>query len=290
MVRRLIQRFLHWLRRLLNPTHGAKQGARSLPPSQQLPPPIANRPAAAPPDLSRRPPTQQQLAETPHKSRPETPRAPLNPASVRVNNPSRFRVLLSDYDYSPSSAIQNLSHQLSHPETATPQAPASQQPQLSFLTKDSVIQKDISGAAPANKQPQKVTEPLQADSSGTSTTERRSSKPTVVENATQLSKSPAEQVSDKSSLTAIREPQSSPKQPVQTPGVITKQGVIKLLFKLKKNNHHGYIAPNDGSKDIIFHQKYVGSEVFAKLERGMAVEVAARVIEGKAYADHIRIL
>ncbi|MEM9809059.1 MAG: cold shock domain-containing protein, partial [Cyanobacteria bacterium P01_D01_bin.56] len=73
-------------------------------------------------------------------------------------------------------------------------------------------------------------------------------------------------------------------------GRITKQGVVKLLFKLKKNNHHGYITPHDGSKDIIFHQKYVGDDIFSRLERGMAVEVTAHITAGKAYADCIRIL
>ncbi|MEM6255343.1 MAG: cold shock domain-containing protein [Cyanobacteria bacterium P01_D01_bin.156] len=71
---------------------------------------------------------------------------------------------------------------------------------------------------------------------------------------------------------------------------ITKKGVVKLLFKLKKNNHHGYITPNDGSKDIIFHQKYVGTDVFSQLERGMEVEVEAKIVEGKAYAERICIL
>lgn len=71
---------------------------------------------------------------------------------------------------------------------------------------------------------------------------------------------------------------------------LCKVGEVKLLFKIKKGNYHGYITPDDGSCDIIFHQKYVGVDVVTKLERGMQVEVMTRQIAGKAYAEQLRIL
>jgi cold shock CspA family protein len=77
---------------------------------------------------------------------------------------------------------------------------------------------------------------------------------------------------------------------VEKPIFERKRGVVKLLFKLKKRNHHGYISPDDGSQDIIFHQKYVGLEVIDRLERGMRVEVITRRTAGKAYAERLRLL
>ena len=91
-------------------------------------------------------------------------------------------------------------------------------------------------------------------------------------------------------ITKTPEPISPPQIASTQPTSITKQGFIKLLFKIKKNNFHGYITPKDGSKDIIFHQKYINDDVFGQLERGMEVEVTAHITEGKAYADHVRIL
>ncbi len=66
-----------------------------------------------------------------------------------------------------------------------------------------------------------------------------------------------------------------------------KNGVVKLLFTLKEGNFHGYIAPDDGTKDILFHQKYINADVFPRLERGVKVTAAIKYIEGKAYATRV---
>lgn len=68
---------------------------------------------------------------------------------------------------------------------------------------------------------------------------------------------------------------------------LTKNGVVKLLFTLKEGNFHGYIAPDDGTKDILFHQKYINADVFPLLERGVRVTAAIKYIEGKAYATRV---
>lgn len=69
-----------------------------------------------------------------------------------------------------------------------------------------------------------------------------------------------------------------------------KNGVVKLLFTLKEGNFHGYVAPDDGTKDILFHQKYVKTGIFFRLERGSRVAVSVKHVEGKAYATHIELL
>ena len=69
-----------------------------------------------------------------------------------------------------------------------------------------------------------------------------------------------------------------------------KNGVVKLLFTLKEGNFHGYIEPDDGSKDILFHQKYINADIFAHLERGVPVTASVKYIEGKAYATRVDLL
>lgn len=71
---------------------------------------------------------------------------------------------------------------------------------------------------------------------------------------------------------------------------LTKNGKVKLLFKLKEGNFHGYIAPDDGTKDILFHQKYINAEIFDHIERGTQVAVTAKYMEGKAYATRVDLL
>ncbi len=68
-----------------------------------------------------------------------------------------------------------------------------------------------------------------------------------------------------------------------------KGGVVKLLFTAKPGNFHGYIAPDDGSKDILFHQKYIDADIFETLERGTRVMVSAKNIEGKSYATRVTL-
>ncbi len=69
-----------------------------------------------------------------------------------------------------------------------------------------------------------------------------------------------------------------------------KNGIVKLLFTLKAGNFHGYIAPDDGTQDILFHQKYINADIFSQLDRGIKVSVLVKYIEGKAYATHIDLL
>ena len=72
--------------------------------------------------------------------------------------------------------------------------------------------------------------------------------------------------------------------------IVTKKGVVKLLFTLKPGNFHGYIVPNDGTQDILFHRKYINSEVFDTLDRGAHVSVDVKHMEGKAYATKVTLL
>ncbi len=69
----------------------------------------------------------------------------------------------------------------------------------------------------------------------------------------------------------------------------TKPGIVKLLFTIKPGNYHGYIAPADGSKDILFHQKYINADIFKKIERGTPVVATVKLVEGKAYATHVEL-
>lgn len=72
--------------------------------------------------------------------------------------------------------------------------------------------------------------------------------------------------------------------------LLIKNGTVKLLFKLKAGNFHGYITPDDGGKDILFHQKYINAEIFEHIERGTSVVVTAKYREGKAYATRVELL
>lgn len=66
-----------------------------------------------------------------------------------------------------------------------------------------------------------------------------------------------------------------------------KNGIVKLLFTMKEGNFHGYIEPNDGTSDILFHQKYINEDIFDSLERGVEVVVSVKYMEGKAYATQV---
>ncbi|MEO0807803.1 MAG: cold shock domain-containing protein, partial [Cyanobacteria bacterium J06643_4] len=74
---------------------------------------------------------------------------------------------------------------------------------------------------------------------------------------------------------------------VDTETFPTKTGVVKLLFVLKPGNFHGYIAPDDGTKDILFHQKYINADIFDRLERGTKVVATIKHIENKVYATRV---
>lgn len=290
MVRRLIQRFLHWLRQLLTHTNGAKQSPQPLRRSRQLPPPVKHQsvPSSQSVDTQQQP-HQQTLSQPPNHSESEhqPSRAPLNPASPRAANPSQFQVLISDYKYSPSTAVQDLNHQLSHPQTPTVSPHQKQQktpPSESFPEKISPTQK-VPASDDQEQTHQSITLPFQQENlispQTNSTTQKTSTPTTNPEQSTVEARAPSHALLNSTQTLAT---------PTTQPNLITKQGIIKLLFKLKKNNHHGYIAPEDGSKDIIFHKKFIGNDVFSQLERGMKVEVTAHITEGKAYADVVRIL
>ena len=81
----------------------------------------------------------------------------------------------------------------------------------------------------------------------------------------------------------------APAQPVQEPDFVTKNGIVKLLFTMKEGNFHGYIEPQDGTSDILFHQKYINEDIFASLERGVEVVVSVQYKGGKAYAKQVEL-
>ncbi|MEO0397408.1 MAG: cold shock domain-containing protein [Cyanobacteria bacterium P01_A01_bin.137] len=261
MVRRLVRRFLHWLRQLLTRLSKTKRH-----PSSSRPLPPAAAPIAAPPQ-----------APSPYR---HSPLSPPKPASNRVNNPSNFQMLLGTRQCLPSAAVQDLSQQLAQTDTNTTAA------RKQRLTAENTIQ------APAVPKPAKENTPNSLATEQTISPAPPAAvfyKNGFADTHQQMLESPSK-ISPPAPQSPL--PTSSALSPMAqaSPGSITKQGVVKLLFKLKKNNHHGYIAPNDGSKDIIFHQKYIGDRVFGRLEQGMAVEVTAHITEGKAYADSVRIL
>lgn len=313
MARRLIQRVLHWLRQLLGLRTIKQQRPHPPQPHHQLPTAELNqpqiptysppqRPAADPlghQSVHHQPPqpTHQPTvnsSNTPPVSQPsdsaqERPRAPLNPGSHHATNTSRFRVRLSDYQYPPNTAIQNLSNQLADPQTPAPNIPKLPTPDLPRAEETTIAKGDPATSAPPAQEPPQTLNFLQRDVRESSPKDDNTIQQTPPPLPQQSPHLPPEQ--NNSLFASPIAPPEAPAQPTdQDPNSITKQGKVKLLFKIKKNNHHGYIAPNDGSKDIIFHQKYIGNDIFAQLERGMEVEVTAHLTAGKAYADHIRIL
>lgn len=285
MVRRLIKHFLHWLRQVLAKVRGTQHRRQHPPlPARKLPParsprsstplgqaqrrlnstessqPRQNVQSAA--DTSRLPSSYQQD----NSFQPPT-RAPTN----KIVNASNFNTLLRDDQCSPSPAVQNLSHQLSDLTAKTDP----EQERLRFTPDSEDIWLSPSRIEPDNENSAslKVVE--------NEATDTQKEQPFIPESNSELDIASGEYNSYPSKIGTTTTYDSE---------VITVQGVVKLLFKLKKNNYHGYIAPHDGSKDIIFHQKYIGVDVFSRLERGMEVEVTAHITEGKAYADHVRIL
>ncbi len=79
-------------------------------------------------------------------------------------------------------------------------------------------------------------------------------------------------------------------QTSESDAALVKNGVVKLLFTLKEGNFHGYIAPDDGSKDILFHEKYINADIFERLDRGTQVVASIKYMEGKVYATEVHIL
>ena len=280
MVRRLIRHFLRWLRHVLAKFKGAKSRHHVVPkpplPPARSPQQFINSQETAQPEL----PKQRQSAVF-QEQRQQLP----NPAANRAVNPSNFKIQLSNYQYSPSSAVQSLSHQLLHPDE--PITPTKNQPKPIPNLEDILLRKkgtdrDKSDNTSSTESDHK----LKPSPDRLDLPFKREPINRQEQIKSLISQEHAAKVSRLQDCTSAVQATA----PTTQPNTLVKQGVIKLLFKLKKNNHHGYIAPDDGSKDIIFHQKYIGDEIFCQLERGMAVEVTAHVTEGKAYADHIRLL
>ncbi len=284
MAGKLIGRFLHWLRQGQPQVSGTEHHPNT---TQPISPPVqrSEHPSRSSSTeiLSLLKQRHQQTNQADDGAVPKRPPSLPNPAARRAANPSNFRVLLSDHHYASNPAVKSLSHQLSHPQAKTPLsqdllASEDRQPLETHIVSDLP---PISQPARENKQQTlevRIPEPPKQDFIDIADIPQPSA--------------PWSSESTTSSTTndLIKPAESALPQPPKSPTTITKQGVIKLLFKFKKNNHHGYITPNDGSKDIIFHQKYIDNDVFCQLERGMAVEVTAHITEGKAYAEHVRIL
>lgn len=313
-------------KRQSNPNRLLQQQQPTPPPPATAPPPSAAPPQTAIPrqeQPSLSPPVRPLTMDVSPPSTVVSPTKHLNPASPHANNGSNFQVFLSNYQRPPSAAIQDLHQQLYHgesnrqttPNPSPPEPPSKPEktPQTPAVppTKSFTVQPQTAESNP----PQPSVQPFTLQDNPTAfhpvppptphlETENKIQPTVAIPEITQLRQQnahsshqslvqPLDTPTEDASL-LNREPPSMPvvQQSIQSadPGAITKQGVVKLLFKLKKNNHHGYIAPNDGSKDIIFHQKYIGHDVFHQLERGMEVEVTAHITEGKAYADQVRIL
>ncbi|MGD1951697.1 MAG: cold shock domain-containing protein [Leptolyngbyaceae cyanobacterium] len=281
MVRRLIKHFLRWSRQILAKFKGAKSRHHA-PIKRPLPPaPLSNQPETS---RSAFPQTSQSTANRLSQSAisQEKNQYPPNPAANRAINPSNFKVSLSDYRYSPSSAVQSLSHQLLAPDAhSTNDQHQSATENIPGRRKEP-DGKQSNETAKNNRNLELKLPPTIAD-----TRQERVIKNRQPSQPTPLSLPVETQRSEQTNHAST--PQKTAPA-ARSNNIIVKQGIIKLLFKLKKNNHHGYVAPDDGSKDIIFHQKYIGDEVFCQLERGMTVEVTAHITEGKAYADRIQIL
>ncbi len=273
MVRQRIQHSLNWLSQQLAWLKADKENRHhsALPPN--LSPPPQQRAVVHP--QTRLPSSSvpiQQQSEDLSTERAALQKRPPNPAANRAANPSTFQVVLSNYQYAPSSAVQGLSHQLANPNQL--RSAGIQEACCSTQTKDEQI-------TPLNHE-------RDLKHSGPCATTLRSREIPPLQTKISLSLPFINSPDNITSINRIAMP--IPATINESTQVITKTGVVKLLFKFKKNNHHGYIAPDDGSKDIIFHKKYIGHEVFCQLERGMAVEVTAHITEGKAYADHVRII
>lgn len=302
MIRQLIQHFLNWLRKALTQLQGKKKSRHHFSSTRQLPPKPHQRVAtrSQSPILPHQQPAPDSLLEVSPHVRPPTKLIP-NPAANRAANPSKFKILLSNYQYSPNSAIQNLSHQLvnpNHPKSSFNENLKSklalEKPLTLAQTSDhkSCKQFQLSNQTTEQQTPIPPEQGFQHSIADTTHIYTGTTPSAMQKNQTlpllNITHQATTKQRPKSVTHSLQPPSSSTTHTVSQ--IVTKKGVVKLLFKFKKNNHHGYIAPEDGSKDIIFHEKYIGNDVFCQLERGIPVEVKAHLTEGKAYADQVRIL
>jgi tetratricopeptide (TPR) repeat protein len=73
--------------------------------------------------------------------------------------------------------------------------------------------------------------------------------------------------------------------------IFIKTGLILYIERNERDNlRWGRIAPDDGSSNIIFNEKFIGAETISKLIQGALVEVEVKENYGKLYATQIRVI
>ncbi|NET82816.1 MAG: tetratricopeptide repeat protein [Moorea sp. SIO1F2] len=71
---------------------------------------------------------------------------------------------------------------------------------------------------------------------------------------------------------------------------LIKIGRIRYIWYNEDNSRSGRIAPDDGSSDITFNEKYIGSDSASQLTQGALVEVEVNEKYGKLYAKQVRVI
>ncbi|NEO45745.1 MAG: tetratricopeptide repeat protein [Moorea sp. SIO4A3] len=69
-----------------------------------------------------------------------------------------------------------------------------------------------------------------------------------------------------------------------------KIGRIRYIRHNEDNSRSGRIAPDDGSSDITFNEKYIGSDSASQLTQGALVEVEVNERNGNLYAKQVRVI
>ncbi|QIR36872.1 tetratricopeptide repeat protein [Tolypothrix sp. PCC 7910] len=71
---------------------------------------------------------------------------------------------------------------------------------------------------------------------------------------------------------------------------LIKTGLILYIGHNEDNSRWGQIAPDDGSPNITFNEKFIGSKSISTLTQGVMVEVEVKEKYGKLYARQIRVI
>jgi cold shock CspA family protein len=72
---------------------------------------------------------------------------------------------------------------------------------------------------------------------------------------------------------------------------LIKTGLILYIRRNEGDNSRwGKIAPDDGSSNVTFNEKFIGYETISKLTPGVLVEVEVKEQYGKLYAVQIRVI
>ncbi|MCL1465306.1 tetratricopeptide repeat protein, partial [Argonema galeatum] len=88
---------------------------------------------------------------------------------------------------------------------------------------------------------------------------------------------------------------STPKKQISAPKKqieknLIKRGSVKFIsYNHQDDSHWGYIAPDDGSTDIRFYEKYVSPECFSRLKTGTRVEVEVQETSNGPRAKSVKI-